>query len=96
MKNFHRFSRTAQKGRSKGSRVKAPNRDSGESQDMLKLPIRNLMTNARTCATANLKTAIPLIIDMMVKENITSVIIQEKQSPVGIITTKQILNEYVK
>jgi CBS domain-containing protein len=96
MKNFHRFSRTAQKGRSKGSRVKAPNRDSGESQDMLKLPIRNLMTSARMCLTANLKTPVPLIIDSMIRENITSVIIQEKQSPVGIITTKQILNEYSK
>ncbi len=96
IKNFHRFSRTAQKGRSKGSRVKAPNRDSGESQDMLKLPIRNLMTNARMCLTANIKTPVPIIIDMMIKENITSVIIQEKQSPVGIITTKQILNEYSK
>lgn len=96
IKNFHRFSRTAQKGRSKGSRTKQPNRDSGESQDMLKLPIRNLMTNARACATANLKTPVQVIVDIMIRENVTSVIIQEKQSPVGIITTKQILNEYSK
>ncbi|MBN1644609.1 CBS domain-containing protein [Candidatus Woesearchaeota archaeon] len=96
MKQFHRFSRTAQKLKTKGNRTKAPNRDSGESQDMLKLPIINLMTPTRLCITAGLKTPVPEIIDLMTNENISNVIITEKLKPIGIITTKDLLEEYSK
>jgi len=93
MKYFHRWPIKSQKLKG-GKKSGNPCRDTGESQDMLKAPIRNLMIPARMCYTASLKTAVTLIIDMMIKENISSVIIQEKQMPLGIITAKDILEEY--
>ncbi|MBD3361975.1 CBS domain-containing protein [Candidatus Woesearchaeota archaeon] len=97
MKYFHRWPITAQKLRTKGiKRVKSPDRDTGEKQDMLKTPVSNIMIPAQVCATADLETSMPLIIDMMTKENTSSVIIQEKKKPIGIITQTDLLKEYVK
>ncbi len=95
MKYFHRWPIAAQKIRIRGSkRGGNPNREAGENQDMLKAPIRNLMIPIRMCYTASLKTPVPAIIDMMVKENVSSIILEEKLMPVGIITAKNILEEY--
>lgn len=98
MKYFHRWPPEAQKTGSRGiiGRVKKGDVDTGEKQDVLKMPIRNLMIPANICCTAGMKTPVPMIIDMMLEEHVSSVILEEKLKPVGIITAKDILEDYTR
>jgi len=95
IKYYQRWPITAQKIRAKGqNRAKKANVESGEKQDRLKAPIRNVMIPAPVCKTAGAKTKIPQIIDIMTREHICSVIIKKYQKPIGIITAQDILKDY--
>jgi CBS domain-containing protein len=93
MKYFQRWPISSQKIRG-GNVPGYPNRDSGEKQDMLKAPIRNIMIPTRMCYTAGPKEPVPRIIDMMAKENVCSIILESKLKPIGMITVRDILRDY--
>ncbi len=68
----------------------------GEKTDILKLPVRNFLTNQPNCCTAKPTAPLQGIIDSMVAENVTSVVLIERDAPVGIIAVKDILEDYAK
>jgi len=78
------------------NRFRTSGKETGEKQDLLKHPIRNIITPARRCCTAKPETKVSRIIDMMAAENVTSVILMESQKPVGIITIKDILEDFAR
>jgi CBS domain-containing protein len=70
--------------------------DSGEKQNMLKTPISNYTKPARVCFTAGPETPLHDIMQMMIDDNVCSIILEEKEVPVGIITVKDIIQDYAK
>ena len=68
----------------------------GEKQDLLKLPLKNIMTNHSECCCCSGKTIISEVIELMNKDSVSSVVIVEKNKPVGIITFKDILMDFAK
>lgn len=70
--------------------------DVGEKHKLLRLPVQNMLTRAANCSTAPPNAPVADIIDEMTAENTTSVVLVEKDKPVGIITVKDILGDYAK
>lgn len=68
----------------------------GEKQDLNKQPLSNIMTRLPTCVTCASSLKISEVIKKMVDNNVTSVVLCENQEPIGIITVKDILQEYIK
>ncbi len=68
----------------------------GEKQNLLKLPLKNIMTNYSECCCCSRKTNISEVIELMKKDNVSSVVIVEKSKPVGIITFKDVLTDFAK
>lgn len=71
-------------------------KDTGEKEDRLKAPIKNIMIPASVCRTAGPQSPVPEIIDIMTTQNVSSVILEEKSKPIGIITAQDILRHYLR
>lgn len=78
----------------KHNRWKTSGKETGEKQDLLKQPLSNIMT--RTCCTARPNASVAAIIDKMMADTVTSVVLIEAQKPVGIITIKDILQDFAR
>lgn len=68
----------------------------GEKTACLKLPVRNIITNLQNCVTAMPEESMAHIIDLMVNNEVSSVILVKKDIPVGIIAIKDILEDFGK
>ena len=99
MMRFHMFMiGKGQRMSSAASRSKwaDPSWGTGEKHDMLKLPIRNIMTPMKMNCSLNFKCSINQAITAMISEDVSSVIVTKNQMPIGIITIKDILEDYAK
>lgn len=70
----------------------------GEKQDLLKLPVKDIMTSyadARhhDCSPDDKLTS---VIDLLVDNDVSSVIVVDRKTPVGVISVKEILRAYKK
>ena len=69
--------------------------DHGEKENLLNLPARNCMTYKTTCCTAP-NTKIPDAIKIMSRNNVCNIVLVKYDKPVGILTIKDILEDYAK
>ena len=69
--------------------------DHGEKENLLNLPARNCMTYKTTCCTSP-NTKIPDAIKIMTKNNVGNIVLVKYDKPVGILTIKDILEDYAK
>ncbi len=68
----------------------------GEKTNILTLPVHNILTHVPNCATVPPEESVAQVIDLMVKQEISSVVLVKKDIPVGIVTTKDILQDFGK
>ncbi len=68
----------------------------GEKTNMLKLPVHNVLTHVPNCITAAPEESMANIIDLMVGNDVSSIVLVKKEIPVGIITIKDILEDFGK
>jgi CBS domain-containing protein len=68
----------------------------GEKTSLLNLPVHNVITHVPNCCTAALTDSVARVIDDMTGNKVTSVVLVTKDTPVGIITAKDILEDYSK
>lgn len=68
----------------------------GEKTDLLKLPVHNILTHVPNCCTAKPTDMVAAVIDDMFEQRVSSAVILDKDAPVGIITIKDILEDYAK
>jgi len=95
-KYYLRYPVKSQKISSRGARTIRQDSDSGEKQNLLKTPIMNFTKPIRVCFTAGLQTPLIEIMNTMIDDNISSIILEEKEKPTGIITVKDIFEDYAK
>lgn len=66
----------------------------GEKHDMFKCPVTNQMSSIfRNCSLGN---KVSDVIEIMVEQDVSSVVVEEKSKPVGIITLRDLLDYYQK
>ena len=70
--------------------------DIGEKTKQMSLPVHNALTHVPNCCTATPNTPMSSIIDMMVGSQVASVVITNKDMPIGIVTIKDILEDFSK
>lgn len=68
----------------------------GEKTDPLKLPVHNILTHVPNCCTAAPEDKISTVIDAMVDQNVSTAVLVKNDVPVGILTVKDILDDYAK
>ena len=68
----------------------------GEKTSILKLPVHNILTHVPNCATSAPEGSVADAIGQMVENNVASVVLIKKDIPIGIITAKDILEDYSK
>jgi predicted transcriptional regulator len=68
----------------------------GEKTDQLKLPVHNILTHVPNCCTVAPTDSVATVIDEMIESHVGSVVLTTKDVPVGIITSKDILEDYAK
>jgi CBS domain-containing protein len=68
----------------------------GEKDNILKLPVHNIITHVPNCCTAAPTDSVATVIDKMADEDVSSVILVKGDTPVGIITIKDILEDFGK
>ncbi|MEM4247286.1 MAG: CBS domain-containing protein, partial [Candidatus Woesearchaeota archaeon] len=66
----------------------------GEKTNLLKMPVRNVLTHVPNCITAAPDESMANIIDLMKENDVSSVVLVKKDIPVGIITIKDILEDF--
>ncbi len=67
----------------------------GEKTKMMNLPIENCMSRKSICCTSP-ATKIPEAIEMMEENDVCNVILMKGKNPIGILTIKDILLDYIK
>lgn len=68
----------------------------GEKTDQLKVPVHNILTHVPNCCTAAPEDSVATVIDHMVGDNVSSVVLTKGDIPVGILTIKDILEDFSK
>jgi CBS domain-containing protein len=68
----------------------------GEKTSLLSLPVHNIITHVPNCSTLSPKDSVAKAIDTMTGQGISSIVLTEKDIPVGILTIKDILEDYSK
>lgn len=68
----------------------------GEKTSILKLPVHNALTHVPNCCTTSPEDSVGAAIDLMVEANVTSVVLVKKDIPVGILTARDILEDFSK
>ena len=96
LNRFHRFPLSGRRFPSSRSHGKwaAPSGSADEKQSMLGLPVENIMTPYPMVVTADAGSTIAAVIDIMIKDDVNSVILVENNLPVGILTVKDVLDDY--
>lgn len=67
----------------------------GEKTKMSSLPIKNCLSRKPLCSTAP-ETKIPEAAKLMAENNVCSIVLVKKDTPVGILTVKDLLVDYSK
>ncbi|MEM4263334.1 MAG: CBS domain-containing protein, partial [Candidatus Woesearchaeota archaeon] len=68
----------------------------GEKQNLVKLPVLNILVKVPTVCVEDSSKTVADIIEHMAEHDVTSIVVTEKDKPVGIITVKDILMEFAK
>ncbi len=68
----------------------------GEKTDQMALPVHNILTHVPNCCTVMPEDSVASVIDYMVEQDVASVVLTKKDIPVGIITIKDILQDFSK
>jgi CBS domain-containing protein len=68
----------------------------GEKTSLLRMPVHNVLTHVPNCITAAPEESMANIIDLLVSNDISSIVLVKKDIPVGIITIKDILEDFGK
>ena len=68
----------------------------GEKTSLLKLPVHNVLTHVPNCCTVAPEASVSEAIDHMISNDVSSVVLTKKDIPVGIITVKDILEDFGK
>jgi len=69
--------------------------DSGEKTQMIGLPVRNCMSRRTTCCTPP-STSISEAVKIMGRNKVSNIVLVRFEKPVGILTIKDILQDYAK
>ncbi|MBW2986018.1 CBS domain-containing protein, partial [Candidatus Woesearchaeota archaeon] len=67
-----------------------------EKQSMLKLPVDNIMTPYPMVTTANIKSTITEVLNLMIKEDVNSIILTDNNKPAGILTVQDVMLDYAR
>ena len=96
LKRFHRFPATSRKLPSvrSHSRWPASSGSADEKQNMLKLPVENIMTPYPMVCCASIKSTIAEAIDVLIKDDVNSVILVDNNKPAGILTVQDVMLDY--
>ncbi len=68
----------------------------GEKDSILTLPVHNIITHVPNCCTLTPNRSVADVIDAMAKNDVSSVVLTKNDMPLGIITIKDILEDFVK
>ncbi|MBW3002358.1 CBS domain-containing protein [Candidatus Woesearchaeota archaeon] len=96
LKRFHKWPPTGMRVPSSAdhNRWSDPGWEAGEKQSMLKLPVENIMTPDPMVCCASIKCTIAEAIDLLIKDDVNSVILVDGKEPAGILTVKDVLDDY--
>jgi len=68
----------------------------GEKQNLMKLPVANIIVKDPMVCVEDRNCTVAEVITQMTEHDVTSIIITEKDKPIGIITVKDILMEFAR
>jgi len=68
----------------------------GEKTNILTLPVHNILTHVPNCCTIAPEASVAVAIGEMIENHVGSAVVMKKDTPVGIITVKDILQDYGK
>ncbi len=68
----------------------------GEKTSILKLPVHNVLTHVPNCCTLTPENSVADVIDELAENDVSSIVLTKKDIPVGIITIKDILEDFSK
>lgn len=68
----------------------------GEKTELSKCPVHNIITHVPLCFTAPPTAMLSEIIEIMLKNEVCSVILTQNEKPVGIVTEKDILLDFAR
>jgi CBS domain-containing protein len=68
----------------------------GEKTNILTLPVHNILTHVPNCCTVAPEASVAVAIGEMIENQVGSAVVMKKDTPVGIITVKDILQDYGK
>ena len=96
LKRFHRFPATSRKLPSSISHGKwsVSSGSADEKQNMLKLPVKNIMTPDPMVCCADIDSTITQVLDVLIKEDVNSIILTRDDKPAGILTVQDIMLDY--
>jgi predicted transcriptional regulator len=96
LKRFHKFPPARMKYPSEAdhSGWADPSWDSGEKTRMVDLPVENIMTPYPMVITADFGSTIAAAIDVLVDEDVNSVVLMENDRPEAMLTVKDVLDDY--
>jgi len=96
LKRFHKFPPSSMKYPSDADHDDwaDPSWDSGEKTRMVGLPVENIMTPYPMVVTADFDSTIAAAIDVLVDEDVNSVVLMENDRPEAMLTVKDVLDDY--
>lgn len=96
LKRFHKFPPSSMKYPSDAGHDgwSDPSWDSGEKTRMIGLPVENIMTPYPMVMTADYGSTIAAAVDVLIDEDVNSVVLIENDKPAAMLTVKDVLDDY--
>jgi len=96
LRRFHRYPATSRRTPSAMSHDSwsGPMGSADEKQKMVGLPVDNIMTPYPMVVTADMGSTIAAVIDIMIKDDVNSVILVDDSRPAAMLTVKDVLDDY--
>lgn len=96
LRKFHRFPISSRRTPSSMSHDSwsGPMGSADEKQSLLGLPVDNIMTPYPMVCCASIKSTIAEVLDILIDDDVNSVILVDNDKPVGMLTVKDILDDY--
>ena len=96
LKRFHKWPASSRSMPSSASHDSWANSigSANEKQNMLKLPVKNIMTPYPMVCCADIDSTITQVLDVLIKEDVNSIILTRDDKPAGILTVQDIMLDY--
>ena len=96
LKRFHKWPPTGMRVPSSAghNRWSDPSWEVGEKQNMLKLPVKNIMTPYPMVCCADIDSTINAVLDVLIREDVNSIILTRGDKPAGILTVQDVMLDY--